>query len=64
LGAEQLPEIKEEEFMNYGLKERFALVTGGSHGIGLSTAKALLAEGCRVCICSRSEQRLQEAKAH
>ncbi len=48
--------------MNYGLKDRFALVTGGSHGIGLSTAKALMLQGCRVCICSRSEQRLKEAK--
>jgi 3-oxoacyl-[acyl-carrier protein] reductase len=49
--------------LNYGLKGRFALVTGGSHGIGLSTAKVLMEEGCKVCICSRSQDRLREAKA-
>jgi 3-oxoacyl-[acyl-carrier protein] reductase len=47
--------------MEFGLSGRFALVTGGSHGIGLATAKALASEGCNVAICSRSEERLQAA---
>ena len=47
--------------MDLGLSGRFALVTGGSHGIGLATAKRLASEGCHVAICSRSQQRLDEA---
>lgn len=47
--------------MKFGLSGRFALVTGGSHGIGLATAKALASEGCNVAICSRSEERLHAA---
>lgn len=49
--------------MDYGLKGRSALVTGGSHGIGLATARLLAAEGCNVAICSRSEDRLRKATA-
>lgn len=47
--------------MNLGLTEKVALITGGSHGIGLATAKALAAEGCRVTICARQEPRLSAA---
>lgn len=49
--------------MEFGLSGRFALVTGGSHGIGLATAKALASEGCNIAICSRSEERLRAATA-
>ena len=49
--------------MDYGLKGRSALVTGGSHGIGLATARQLAAEGCNVAICSRSVARLKSATA-
>ena len=49
--------------MNLGLSGKFALVTGGSHGIGLATAKRLASEGCHVAICSRSQQRLDAAMA-
>lgn len=38
-----------------------ALITGGSSGIGLALAHALVAEGARVCIAARSEARLAEA---
>jgi len=46
-----------------GLKDKIALVTGGSSGIGLGVAKALGAEGCRVAITGRSQTRLDEAVA-
>jgi len=33
---------------------RTVLVTGGSKGIGLATAQAFLADGCRVHVCART----------
>lgn len=38
-----------------------ALVIGGSSGIGLATARLLAADGCRVTIAGRDEQRLVDA---
>lgn len=49
--------------IDYGLKGKRALVTGGSHGIGLAIAEMLANEGCSVAICSRSDQRLANAGA-
>jgi 3-dehydrosphinganine reductase len=40
-----------------------ALVTGGSSGIGLALARALLQAGARVCIAARDAERLQQAVA-
>lgn len=49
--------------MDLELTDKVAIVTGGSRGLGLASAKALVAEGCRVAICARGEARLQEAAA-
>ncbi len=47
--------------MDFGLSDKVALVTGSSRGLGLASARALVAEGCRVCLCARGEERLAEA---
>lgn len=47
--------------MELGLTNKVAIVTGGTKGIGLYTARQLLLEGARVAICGRSEQSLAEA---
>ena len=49
--------------MDLGLTDKVAIVTGSSRGLGLASAMSLAAEGCRVCICARGEQRLREAAA-
>lgn len=48
--------------MELGLKGKFALITGGSHGIGLAITSALAEESCNVAICSRDTKRLLSAK--
>ena len=47
--------------MNLELTDKIAIVTGSSRGLGLASARALLLEGCRVCICARGQKRLNEA---
>ncbi len=48
--------------MDLSLTNRIAVVTGGTSGIGLATAKLLLADGARVAICGRDAGRLAAAK--
>ena len=43
------------------LKSAKVLVTGGSSGIGLATAKRLVAAGAKVAICGRNGERLRAA---
>jgi 3-oxoacyl-[acyl-carrier protein] reductase len=47
--------------MDLGLTDKVAIVTGSSRGLGLASARSLAAEGCRVCLCARTEERLLEA---
>jgi 3-oxoacyl-[acyl-carrier protein] reductase len=47
--------------MNLGLKNRVALVAASSQGLGLATAEAFAAEGCRIAMCARNESTLQAA---
>jgi 3-oxoacyl-[acyl-carrier protein] reductase len=47
--------------MDLGLTDKVALVTGSSRGLGLASARSLVAEGCRVSICARGAERLAEA---
>ena len=47
--------------MTSELKDKVAVVTGGSRGIGFSIAQALLAEGASVFICGRDPDALQAA---
>lgn len=49
--------------MDLGLKDKVAVITGGSIGIGLAVAKGLAVEGAHIVITSRDKQRLDAAKA-
>ena len=46
--------------MDLQLKDKTALVTGASQGIGRAIAKMLAAEGVRVCIAARRRELLEE----
>lgn len=47
--------------MDLGIVGKNAVVTGGTHGIGLATAIALVHEGCHVAVCSRTSERVESA---
>ncbi len=46
--------------MELGLKDKIALITGGSMGIGLAVAEGLAAEGVHLALCARDKSRLAE----
>jgi NAD(P)-dependent dehydrogenase (short-subunit alcohol dehydrogenase family) len=45
------------------MRERCAIVTGGSHGLGLAIVRELVARGARVAVLARNAARMQEALA-
>ena len=47
--------------MELGLRDKACVVTGGSRGIGLATARLLAAEGASVLLVARSEESLADA---
>ena len=49
--------------MDLGLRDKVALVTGASSGLGFAVAQTLAQEGAKVIISSRSEERLDGAAA-
>ena len=44
--------------MDLGLRDKVAIITGSSRGLGLASAKALAAEGCQITLCGRTEATL------
>lgn len=49
--------------MDLGLRGKAALVTGASRGLGRGIAMELAREGCRVGLCARSQEALDDAAA-
>jgi short-subunit dehydrogenase len=48
--------------VGYAIEREKAVVIGGSSGIGLAVAKALVGSGAHVVIASRSSDKLEEAQ--
>ena len=48
--------------MDLRLSDKVALVSGGSRGIGLATARLFADEGCHLGICGRDGKQLREAQ--
>ena len=44
--------------LNLGIKDRVAIVTGSSQGIGKSIAYTLAKEGAKIVICARNKEKL------
>jgi 3-oxoacyl-[acyl-carrier protein] reductase len=47
--------------MDLQLQGKVAVVTGGSRGLGLAAAQALIAEGAHVVVCARGAEQLRRA---
>jgi 3-oxoacyl-[acyl-carrier protein] reductase len=47
--------------VDYGIKDRSALIVGGSKGMGFEVAKNLAAEGCRVAVLARTRKDVDAA---
>jgi len=48
--------------MDFGIRGKSAVVTGGSKGIGYASAKRLLEEGAKVTICARNADVLNKSR--
>ncbi len=61
MGGQSGPALIEQDNMDLGIKNRIALVTGASRGLGRATAAALAREGCRVALTARTEAEVHAA---
>lgn len=52
--------MKEDLFVDFGIRDKVALVSGGSKGIGRATAEELGHEGCRVIVTARGKEAVDE----
>jgi 3-oxoacyl-[acyl-carrier protein] reductase len=57
----ETPPLHLEAYMDLGLKDKRALVTGSSRGLGYATALLLAKEGCKVAINGRDESKIKAA---
>ncbi|MGG0383233.1 SDR family oxidoreductase [Priestia filamentosa] len=55
--------MKGNDEMNLGLKEKVAVIMGGTSGVGLKAAEMFLGEGAKVAICGRNKERMEKAKS-
>lgn len=47
--------------MDFGLKNKIAVVCGSSQGLGFASSRELAKKGCSVVICSRDKSRIEQA---
>ena len=52
-----------DELQRFTLRDRVAVVAGGSGGVGVRTCAALAGVGAKVAIIGRSQERLAEARS-
>jgi NAD(P)-dependent dehydrogenase (short-subunit alcohol dehydrogenase family) len=57
------PEFNIDRRTQRAVRNKVILITGGSSGIGLATARKLAAAGATVIICGRDADKLEEARA-
>lgn len=50
--------------MDLGLKDKVAVIMGGTSGVGLKAAEMFLQEGAKVAVCGRSQERMEQAYDH
>ena len=48
--------------MDYKLKDKVAIVGGGSKGLGKACAMSLAKEGVNIVLCARNEETLEETR--
>jgi NADPH:quinone reductase-like Zn-dependent oxidoreductase len=49
-----------DSYAKYGTKDSWALVTGGSDGVGLEICNQMAAQGFNICIVARNQQKIDE----
>jgi 3-oxoacyl-[acyl-carrier protein] reductase len=56
----KIRDLKEVLILDLGIKDRVAIVTGSSQGIGKAIAYGLAKEGVQIVICARNKEKLLE----